>query len=161
MAFILNLLHATLHTGGSRCLRSKAAQQYFAFSHAYFPDTRKFKLFLCKILREEAWETYWTPLWIHINNYFTLVTGTKIHAVDGDVWARINCPDFAMLVAKEMVILLLLWKFSVPVTCISKNSGCEPVCHHIVNNIYEAAFQQPEKITYLSIEQRQIQKEAI
>lgn len=122
-AFILNLLHATLHTGGPRCLRSKAAQQYFAFSHAYFPDISKFKLFLWKILRAEAWETYWTPLWIHINNYITLVTATKIHALDGDVWSRINCPDIAMLVAKEIIILVLLWKFSVPFTCISKHSN--------------------------------------
>lgn len=82
--FILNLLHATLHTGGSKWLRSKAVQQYFAFSHDYFPDTNKFKLFLCKILRAEAWETYWTPLWIRINNYVTLVTAKKIHAVNGD-----------------------------------------------------------------------------
>lgn len=48
-----------------------------------------------------------------------------------------------------------------PVTCISQHSGSEPACHCIVNRILEAAFQQPEKITYLSIELTQIQKEAI
>lgn len=105
MNFPLNLLYAVLHTGGPRWLRSKAAQQYFAFSHAYFPDTSKFKILLCKILRAEAWETYWTLLCLHIINVTTLFTATKMLAADGDVWNRINPLNFAMLVAKEIIIL--------------------------------------------------------
>lgn len=65
MAFILNLLRAAVHTGGPRRLRSKVAQHYFAFSHAYFPDISKFKLLQWKILRAEAWDLYWTVVTTH------------------------------------------------------------------------------------------------